>query len=79
MNLTIIVWSASLLTCGLFVFYKDSLHTWPGFLIDLVSWYIEEFCYYKILLHFCTLEFAYATWMLKNFKEDGKELKDTLT
>ena len=69
MNLTIVIWAVGLLTCGLFLFLLPQLHTWPGFLIDMQMWFLAEFCYYKILLHFTSLEFAYATWILRNFQQ----------
>ena len=46
---------------------EDCLEYWPGYFLNLITWYLQEYCYYFVLLYWTSLDFFYALLINSNF------------
>ena len=53
----------------------DCLEYWPGYFLNLITWYLQEYCYYFVLLYWTSLDFFYALLINSNFDKKVAEVE----
>ena len=49
------------MTAGsIFASFRDSVSNWPGFIANLLIWYLQEFVYYSVLFYWTTLDYSFV-------------------
>ena len=75
MFLPIIMWGILSIICCTIEYKYTSLNNWPGFIFNLVTWYMQEFCYYAILIYWTSLDLYFALLIYRNFDSEVEMVK----
>ena len=75
----IMAWGICIITASTLECYPDTLTKWPGFLMNLIIYYIAEFCYFQVLLYWTSLDYTFALWISKNFDKEQEQRQSNLS